>query len=333
VGDAQRAEALYDLLLPYADRTIASGYILSFGSAETPLGMLAATLGRWNEAANHFETAFRRNSRMGNKPLVALTAREHAAMLIARDAPGDRAKARELLATALALIEACGLTGLRGRTDVLLTEAETAPVVARASTAHGNTFRREGDYWTISFAGDVIRVRDIKGIRYLAHLIKNPGVEIYVVDVAAAAGGATAPTASPGAAELRASGLRATRLDDADEVIDADAKASYKRRLIDLQAEMAEAREWGDAAREERAEAEIEALAAEIARAAGLGGRARTLPSPGERARVSVTKAIRTAIDKISESSPTLAAHLTKSVRTGRVCVYDPGLATPAWHL
>jgi eukaryotic-like serine/threonine-protein kinase len=55
---------------------------------------------------------------------------------------------------------------------------------------------------------------------------------------------------------------------------------------------------------------------------------------PAERARVSVTKAIKTAIRAVRHESPELAEHLTASIRTGRFCRYaPPGAAPPRWRL
>jgi hypothetical protein len=50
-----------------------------------------------------------------------------------------------------------------------------------------------------------------------------------------------------------------------------------------------------------------------------------------ERARVTVTKGIRAALQKLATNHPTLAAHLAATVRRGYFCVYrpDPRLAAP----
>src|SRR5262245_62035761 len=37
-----------------------------------------------------------------------------------------------------------------------------------------NVLRREGDYWTIIYAGTVIHIRDTQGLRYLALLLRTP---------------------------------------------------------------------------------------------------------------------------------------------------------------
>jgi hypothetical protein len=42
-------------------------------------------------------------------------------------------------------------------------------------SAHPQVFKREGDYWTIAFDGQMVRMRDAKGIRYLSVLLRHPG--------------------------------------------------------------------------------------------------------------------------------------------------------------
>jgi non-specific serine/threonine protein kinase len=81
-------------------------------------------------------------------------------------------------------------------------------------------------------------------------------------------------------------------------------------------------------------EAEVDAITDELERAVGLGGRDRQMDSPAERARVSVTKAIKVAIRTIRRECPPLAEHLEASIRTGRFCSYaPPGQEPPSWDL
>ncbi len=47
-----------------------------------------------------------------------------------------------------------------------------------------DVFRREGEYWSITFGAHTTRVRDVKGMRYLARLLADPGREIHVLDLA-----------------------------------------------------------------------------------------------------------------------------------------------------
>jgi hypothetical protein len=177
-------------------------------------------------------------------------------------------------------------------------------------------FRREGEFWTVSYAGTTCRLKDVKGLRYIACLLGAPGRDVHALELAAALAGGrpAAETAAP--------------------VIDGPAKEAYRQRLHELGEELEQARGWNDPERVARIEAEIDALSGELVRAAGLGGRARRLPSPAERARVSVTKAIRSAIKAIGRHHPALGDHLTASIRTGRLCCYaPPGETPPRWAL
>ncbi len=45
-------------------------------------------------------------------------------------------------------------------------------------------FRKEGEYWTVGFGGKAFRLKDTKGLGYLAHLLRHPGAEFHVLDLA-----------------------------------------------------------------------------------------------------------------------------------------------------
>ena len=66
------------------------------------------------------------------------------------------------------------------------------------------------------------------------------------------------------------------------------------------------------------------ALAREIARGVGLGGRERRAGGAAERARTNVERRLRGAIAKIAETLPALGAYLERAVRTGTFCSYEP---------
>ena len=102
LGDADRAETLYRLLAPYADRNAVFGAgATCAGSMSTALGVLATAMGRLDEASGHFEAAEARE-RTGSKLMQVVAEIEHASMLLARQAAGDRKKAVMLLNHALA---------------------------------------------------------------------------------------------------------------------------------------------------------------------------------------------------------------------------------------
>src|SRR5262245_7837199 len=59
-------------------------------------------------------------------------------------------------------------------------------------------FCREGDFWTISYEGRLVRLKDAKGMRYLAELLRHPGRPFHVAELAAAVGGRRAVAGRPG---------------------------------------------------------------------------------------------------------------------------------------
>lgn len=203
-----------------------------------------------------------------------------------------------------------------------------APAAVIRSGA-ANTFRREGDYWSLVFEGHTMRMRDLKGLRYLARLLADPGREFHVLDLVTVERGwseAGRRDAEPGLAF--SSGL------DAGMVLDAQAKQAYRRRLAEIDDDIDEAGMLGDADRASQAETERDFLVRELARAVGLGGRNRRLGSPSERARASVTRALRKAMVRISEYDPALGEHLDHAIRTGTWCAYLPDTHAPAsWKL
>lgn len=177
-----------------------------------------------------------------------------------------------------------------------------------------NVFRREDDHWFVAFGGHSARVRDLKGFGYIASLLANPGREVHACDLAAAASGISIPARAP-------AGLWPG---DAGPLLDDQAKAAYRRRLAEIDEDIDEARELRDHQRLAQAQSERDFLVRELARAVGLGGRERRAGSPAERARVSVTRAVRRAIGRLGEHHPPLAEHLDRFIRTGTYCAYMP---------
>jgi tetratricopeptide (TPR) repeat protein len=334
LGDTRRAALLYERLLPYADRNVVSITTMPFGPVALRLGMVAAMLGRWEEAERHFELAMERCTRLGAPAITARVLYERSRMLVARGGETDLASAAELLARAEGICRELDLPGVGGRVAALAASISLSRRVAGAGpSVPGAVFRREGDYWTVAYADQTARLRDVKGLRYLACLLRRPGREVHVLELVREAEGLpTEPARGLSSGAVVETGLRRSRLDEADRLFDPQAKAAYRRRLHELEEDLEEARSWGDPERAARAEQEMDALTQELLRGAGLGGRNRTLPSPAERARVSVTKAIRKAVTMIARQCPALGDHLAASVRTGRYCSYaPPGEAPPTW--
>jgi len=109
--DTRRAGVIYELLLPYADRVAVSYAENITGSVARYLGLLAATMGRGDVSAGHFEDALAVNERIGARPWLAHAREDYGRLLLARDGPGDREKAEPLLSLALADYDELGIRG------------------------------------------------------------------------------------------------------------------------------------------------------------------------------------------------------------------------------
>jgi tetratricopeptide (TPR) repeat protein len=193
------------------------------------------------------------------------------------------------------------------------TSDATQPRAVRM-VASGNVCRREGDVWLLRFDGDSVRVRERKGMHYLARLLGDPGREFHALDLVAAEAGE--PAAAGG---------------DAGEMLDSRAKEAYRRRLAEIDDDLDQAAAAGDAVRAAQAEAERAFLIRELSRAVGLGGRDRRAASAPERARVSVTRALRQAITGVAEHHTALGEHLQRAIRTGTYCAYMPDRTPADW--
>ncbi len=319
LADSPAAETLYAQLLPLAGRHAIGHAEGSMGAVDRYLGLLAATLDRLDAAAGHLEEAVHINERMGARPWTAHSRHDLAVVLRARDAPGDALRAAELDALALDAARALGMTALEARIGA--TDAE--PVASADGERNVGTFQREGEYWTIAFEGGKVRMKHTKGLAYLARLLAQPGIEVHAMDLAGGAGNGTTARGVVQEAGLRVAG------DGAGPALDDVAKAAYRERADELRSELTEAEEWNDAERAARTRAELEALTSELAAAVGLGGRDRPSSSASERARISVTRAIRAALERLAVEMPPLARHLEATVRTGTYCSYTPDPRAP----
>jgi hypothetical protein len=180
----------------------------------------------------------------------------------------------------------------------------------RLTAPPANVFRRDGQVWTLTYQGTSAHLPDSKGLRDLAALLAAPGEQVHAVRLL----GGRPP------------------IGGADPVLDEQARAAYRARLAELEAEVDQADTDHDPHRADRARAEREALLQELSRAVGLGGRARRLGDEGERARKAVSARIRDAIARVERAHPALGRHLRQAVTTGTFCSYTPDTPT-RWRL
>jgi len=121
--DTRRAEKLYEILLPIADRHLVTGLcVLSWGSASRQLGRLAATMSRPEQALVHFREAISSNERSGAKPWVAHTMVDYAQTLLCLQTKEAFAEARQVLRDAFGMATALGMVNLIARTEKLISQ-------------------------------------------------------------------------------------------------------------------------------------------------------------------------------------------------------------------
>jgi tetratricopeptide (TPR) repeat protein len=90
----EHAMVLYELLAPFPDRNVVVGWTAScLGSSSRPLALLAAALGRRDDAIGHFENALAMNERMGAAAWLARTRVEYGTFLLDQGADAEHAAA------------------------------------------------------------------------------------------------------------------------------------------------------------------------------------------------------------------------------------------------
>ena len=195
VADRRRCEALYEQLLPMAGGwAVVAAAVFTTGPVTLQLGLLAATLERWDDALAHLDDAARRCDRLGARLLAARARAESARVAAARDRPPPGGGDRD----------------------------------------GGSVFRRDGDVWTVAFNGRTVPLRDAKGLRDLAVLLAAPGREVPATELAAGVPGGEAPAvAALGADPVlddRARAAYRARLAELDgELAGADARHDIER--------------------------------------------------------------------------------------------------------
>lgn len=200
--------------------------------------------------------------------------------------------------------------------------------VARTGDPAANVFRCDGDVRTVTFDDEIVLLRDLKGMRYLARLLAEPDREFHVLDLVAAEEGAV--RAGVAMEDVDA----VTRGGDAGFLLDDQARAAYRRRLAETDRDIDEADRMNDPSARGWPRPTASIWSPSWPRATGLAGRRRRAGSASERARSSITRTLRYAIERISEHHAALGAHLEQTVETGTYCAYRPDPRVPTcWAL
>jgi non-specific serine/threonine protein kinase len=264
---------------------------------------------------------------------VTRIAIEEATVLLRDGGDGARARAQDLLESAARAAAEMELPRHTQRVEALRKQLvptlPSPPPPSFSGAAGAASLRRVGDVWTITSDDRSIHLNDGRGVRLLALLLERPGTEVHSLDLVAAVDGVTVrqvPIEHSGGQETSGSfGVQG----GAGPALDAKAKDEYRLRMAAVETQLAAA----EARRDERAAAaarkELEFVRSELSTAVGIGGRDRETGSHSERARINVTRAIRSTLKRIAGYDARIGAELEAGVKTGTFCVYQPDPLRP----
>ena len=261
------------------------------GTVGRLIGLLDASLGELASGERALRLAHARAVERKHLPIVAQVGYDLSKVLRRL---GRAEEARAFVEDSARIASELGMVGLAG-------------IVSAAPEVSAETLmlEREGELWKIALGPSVVRIKDSRGIQLLARLVERPGEEVHVLALASDEG-TSAPDSSAG-----------TMLDDA-------ARKAYRVRLTELDEALEAVESAGDARSAVRIEREKQALVAELARATGLGGRARQTGSVTERARINIQRRLKDAVARIAEADADLGRYLERAVRTGTFCSFRP---------
>lgn len=187
--------------------------------------------------------------------------------------------------------------------ELLLTAIDQADIGS-------NVFKYEGPVWHIRYQGKQIYLPHFTGLRYIARLLKQPNERVSVDQL-------VAPDAIGGTIAKQDNG----------PATDIQGLANYRRKLAELETEIAEAKASGDAGGQMRAQEAKESIVEHLKSVTDHAGRPRKDRPQQTSMRTAVSKAIDRALHEIKEHHADLWEHLESSIVKGNFLRYCP--ATP----
>jgi hypothetical protein len=180
-GTQSELQRLAELLAPYRGRAMTFGFVAAYrGCTSFYLGLLAEACGRLDEALEQLEMATAFDVRMSARPWIARDQLATARVLLRRRAAGDVVRAATLVAEARESSAGRGLAQIEAAVAELekALPARLDPDPIAVVAEHGAqpaTFRKEGELWTVAYAGTIARLKESRGLDFIACLLSRPG--------------------------------------------------------------------------------------------------------------------------------------------------------------
>ena len=187
-----------------------------------------------------------------------------------------------------------------------------------------NVFKKEVDNWTIVFEGEQSIIKDCKGLHYIRHLIKNQGKVFSASDLRIIVD-KTMPTDENKRVLFDGEpNFEACNMSSSETIVDRDAIQSYKKRRVELKAEMTKCERDGTPI-SDKDRAELEGIEDELRRCLTKDGKLRRKDGKAGQDRQSVGACIREVYEKLTKAKKSLtSSHFKNSINLGYSCSYRP---------
>jgi tetratricopeptide (TPR) repeat protein len=229
-GARQHASVLHRLGSGFAGECVMVSLGTVFlGSADLGLAWLADALDLIGEADEHYRRAEATNQRLGVRTWLAQARADHARLLLRRGASEDADAAQRMATAARAAAVEIGMANVVNECDSVL-EGLIPSANSPFDVADTGLFHREGEIWTLAFAGTSVQLPHAKGLADIARLLATPDQPVSAAELVAAQ--------APGA-----EGVQAKRGED---VLDRRARQEIRSRLAALDEAQADAESDGD---------------------------------------------------------------------------------------
>lgn len=204
-----------------------------------------------------------------------------------------------------------------------------------------NSFVKEAATWAISFDDETCRLRLMNGLDYIALLLQNPGKPIRAGDLLTLAGGISTGAFGDRASVSWNDDHSAERNDDQDlcyrdqsdfgphEMIDDKTRREVERELSDTEREIVYFQDSRDMEKVARLQERFADLQLYLRGGLNIYRRPRVFSNNNEKARTSITNALKRAYAGIRAQAPKTAMYLKSNISTGSEFVYRD--ASMAW--